>query len=234
MTIVDYSPASMTESHAVSAAVIGTDGLVYRRVASALARSAPATAARRIEPDSLTDTAPGDLVVAILGPDGAGRERLKELRRFAGSAPLILVSPTLGPALLRKAIDAGVDGIVSEHQIESRLVPTTQAAATGQVVVPREALNQLRRPALSAREKQTLGLVILGFSNAEIARKLYLAESTVKSHLSSAFEKLGVRSRNEAAAVILDPETGLGTGILAIDDAEPAMPRRRLRDASPS
>ena len=58
----------------------------------------------------------------------------------------------------------------------------------------------------------------MGFSNAEIARKLFVTEATVKSHLSSSFAKLGVRSRAEATARILDPEHGLGTGILAISD----------------
>jgi DNA-binding NarL/FixJ family response regulator len=58
----------------------------------------------------------------------------------------------------------------------------------------------------------------MGFSNAEIARQLFVTEATVKSHLSSAFSKLGVRSRAEATARILDPEHGLGTGILSISD----------------
>jgi DNA-binding NarL/FixJ family response regulator len=56
----------------------------------------------------------------------------------------------------------------------------------------------------------------MGMTNAEIAAKLFLAESTVKSHLSSAFAKLGVASRSEAAAVILDSRTGVGLGILTI------------------
>jgi hypothetical protein len=67
-------------------------------------------------------------------------------------------------------------------------------------------------------------MVVRGFTNAEIARKLFVAESTVKSHLSSAFVKLGVRSRNEATAVILDQSSGLGTGVLAITDNGAAPP----------
>ncbi len=56
----------------------------------------------------------------------------------------------------------------------------------------------------------------MGYMNGQIAQQLFLAESTVKSHLSSAFRKLGVRSRNEAVNLILDPERGLGMGILAL------------------
>ena len=67
--------------------------------------------------------------------------------------------------------------------------------------------------ALTTREKETLTLSSRGMTNAQIADKLFLAESTVKSHLSSAFSKLGVSSRYEAATVILDPERGSGLGI---------------------
>jgi len=84
------------------------------------------------------------------------------------------------------------------------------------VAVPREAREAVEGPALTRREKEVLGMVVLGFSNADIARTLFLAESTVKSHLSSAFGKLGVRTRSEATAAILDRSRGLGTGILAI------------------
>ena len=67
-----------------------------------------------------------------------------------------------------------------------------------------------------ATTEQVLGLVVMGYMNGQIAQQLFLAESTVKSHLSSAFAKLGVRSRNEAVELIVDPEQGLGTGILAL------------------
>ena len=52
----------------------------------------------------------------------------------------------------------------------------------------------------------------------EVAPVLGLAETTVKSHLSSTFRKLGVRSRSEAAALVLDAQSGLGLGVLTISD----------------
>ena len=66
-------------------------------------------------------------------------------------------------------------------------------------------------------------MVVTGLTNSQIADELFLAVSTVKSHLSSAFSKLGVSSRSEAAAVILDPERGRGLGI----DRVPAAGRRQ-------
>ena len=59
-------------------------------------------------------------------------------------------------------------------------------------------------------------MVVIGLSNREIADQLFLAESTVKSHLFSAFRRLGVRTRGEATALILDRDQGLGSGILTI------------------
>jgi DNA-binding NarL/FixJ family response regulator len=57
---------------------------------------------------------------------------------------------------------------------------------------------------LSFRQRQILELVVEGLSNAEIAGRLYLAESTVKQHLRAAYKLLGVRSRTEAAKLIRD------------------------------
>jgi DNA-binding NarL/FixJ family response regulator len=124
---------------------------------------------------------------------------------------------------IRAALTAGAAGVVLYDDLDSALGPCLQAVQAGQVCVPRAHWRQIEPPPLSTREKQILGLVVMGYMNCQIAEQLFLAESTVKSHLSSAFGKLGVRSRNEAVNLILDPERGLGTGILALG-GEPVEP----------
>lgn len=101
-------------------------------------------------------------------------------------------------------------------RVAQTLLPTIAAVQAGQCVVPNSIRQLVDRPSLSPREKQILAMVVLDFSNAEIAAKLVLTEASVKGHLTSAFAKLGVSSRSAAAELILDEESGLGAGILRI------------------
>jgi DNA-binding NarL/FixJ family response regulator len=122
------------------------------------------------------------------------------------------------------ALAAGALGIVLEDEVANALGPCIDAVAAGQVCVPRSHWRQIEAPALSTREKQILGLVVLGYMNSQIADQLFLAESTIKSHLSSAFAKLGVRSRHEAVNLIVDPERGLSMGILGLGGERIELP----------
>src|SRR5207247_10259922 len=97
---------------------------------------------------------------------------------------------------------------VAQAHLEPTPPPTLHAGHAGLVSVPRRLREHVTRPILSHREKQILSLVAAGATNREIANRLYLAESTIKNHLSSVFVKLGVRSRAEAAAA-LDPAEAL-------------------------
>ena len=88
---------------------------------------------------------------------------------------------------------------------------------------PRKLHRCLFKPAFSHRERQVLALVVRGFGNRQIAARLFLAESTVKSHLASAFQKLGVRSRKEAAALLMDPDEGLGASVIGVEVDPPVF-----------
>jgi DNA-binding NarL/FixJ family response regulator len=130
--------------------------------------------------------------------------------------PVIVVCSSIQRRAVRAALASGAAGVVLHDDLEYALGACLQAVRAGQVCLPRRSWQQIEPPVLSSREKQVLGLVVMGYMNSQIAEQLFLAESTIKGHLSSAFEKLGVRSRHEAAARILDPQGGLGVGILAL------------------
>ena len=95
------------------------------------------------------------------------------------------------------------------------LAPAVHAVLAGLVCAPRGARRVLAKPTFSHREKEVLALLVAGLTNREIAGRLFLAESTVKSHLVTAFSKLGVRSRKDAVALLLDPAEGLAAVSLA-------------------
>ncbi|HYZ80654.1 MAG TPA: LuxR C-terminal-related transcriptional regulator [Solirubrobacteraceae bacterium] len=161
-------------------------------------------------------------VIGIVGWTSATRPevaRLEELRdQHAG--PIVALLAEMPAARGARAVNAVVDGAVLAREFRRALWPTLVAVASGQCVVPRSVRRALQRPPLSPRERQVLAMVVLDFSNAEIARKLVVTESNVKSHLTSAFSKLGVSSRSAAAELILDQESGLGPGILRISPEE--------------
>jgi DNA-binding NarL/FixJ family response regulator len=155
-------------------------------------------------------------IVAIVFDESPPARLLRELIQRFRESPVVVISSSSNSSAVRRAIDAGAAGFVTLEAAASALIPSLDAVAAGQLAIPVSSRQELQPPVLTTREKQVLALVAMGLQNGEIAAKLYLAESTVKSHLSSAFVKLGVRSRNEAVAVILDIESRAGRGILTV------------------
>jgi DNA-binding NarL/FixJ family response regulator len=129
---------------------------------------------------------------------------LRKLSRESKGAAILVVSPRSTATAVRRTLDAGADALVFETELFQALVPALRAVESGQSVVPRNMRAGVERPYLSHRERQVLGLVCEGLTNAEIARSLVLAESTIKSHMASIFTKFGVHSRKEAVAVFND------------------------------
>jgi DNA-binding CsgD family transcriptional regulator len=149
-----------------------------------------------------------DLVVVVEPEDAPYPDGTFARLRRSTSVVIVVCSPerTRTETLLW----AGVDGIVVEPGADAVIGPIARAALSGYLAVPRALRVGLEPPPLSARERQMLAFVIEGLTNREIADRLYLAESTVKRHLSSTFRRLGVSSRREAAAAVLSAEHGLG------------------------
>lgn len=152
-------------------------------------------------------------------------ERFKQRKHDVRGIRIVAVCEAADRRDVRRLIDAGIDGVVFADELEEALAPTVAAVFAGQMVVPREMRQLIDKPSLSTRERQILAMVMIGLTNQEIGARMFLAESTVKSHLSSAYTKLGVRSRSEAVAVITDRGHSLGLGIAAV------APKPELRAA---
>jgi DNA-binding NarL/FixJ family response regulator len=197
--------------------VAAEDPDVRTRSVAALTGSAlrvrGAASAGQIAPEPAT---PDVLIVHCDEVNAHELSLLRKLRRDHDEMRIVVVCQAAGGRSARRAIDGGADGVVFLEQLATALAPTVAAVLAGQTSVPAQLRTSVRRPSLSFREKQILGMVVMGLTNSQIGARLFLAESTVKSHLSSAFIKLGVRSRSEAAALVLDPQESLGPAILAI------------------
>jgi len=108
------------------------------------------------------------------------------------------------------AIEAGASGYLLKAAPQEEILAGIRSVARGEVALaPSIAALLVRRvktPAvtLSARETEVLGLVAQGLSNPAIAKKLFLGEATVKTHLLHAFEKLEVNDRTRAVTKAME------------------------------
>jgi DNA-binding NarL/FixJ family response regulator len=196
-------------------AVVARDDAIARRITKALS-GAIEVRGRVTDVMELSENVAQAKAIVLASATSASHRKtlIRSARRQFPAIPVIVIAPA-SPNAIFKALEAGATGFVFDSQIETALAATIGAVGAGQVVVPRQPHQSAVRPALSHREKQTLALVAMGLPNREVADRLFLAESTIKTHLAAVFEKLGVGSRTEAAALFLDPEQKLGLGMVA-------------------
>jgi DNA-binding NarL/FixJ family response regulator len=203
-------------SETLSVAVCVQEPSLRDRFCAALAAGGHAVLARATTVEDLlascNGNAPTCVVFGVERPDRSAVETVRLIRSRFEKASAVLVCRSAKGTALRRALELGVDGVVLRADADQALVAVVDAVCAGQVSVPGSQRGEVRAQALTTREKQMLALVVTGLTNAQIAGKLFLAESTVKSHLSSSFAKLGVSSRYEAATLILDPERGRRLG----------------------
>ncbi|MEU8240430.1 response regulator transcription factor [Actinoplanes missouriensis] len=109
-----------------------------------------------------------------------------------------------------RAIEAGASGYLLKDATPAELADAVRAAARGETVLAPSVASTLVRqvrtpapPALSARETEVLKQVAAGLTNAEIGKRLFISEATVKTHLLRIFNKLGVADRTAAVTTAM-------------------------------
>jgi DNA-binding NarL/FixJ family response regulator len=210
-------PAPRTGSY--SLAVISDDDTLADRATAALEREGlhVRVVAAGAGAETLDDLDRRPTLVVIRCPhDRRSLERnLRHAERRAVGAVVVVVIPADERADVGLALVNGADALVRDEDLDDVLGPVVRAAACGHCCAPAAPMRRVQPPLLSHRERQVLGLALAGLSNAEIAERLYLAPSTVKTHISTAFRRLGVHSRREATALVFGSDDTLQRTLVA-------------------
>lgn len=156
---------------------------------------------------------PDVLLVDVQMPAGstapdAPADGLQVARHLAGGPTRIIVLTTFGrPGYLRRTLEAGASGFMVKDAPVEQLVDAIRRVHQGlRVVDPELAAQSLAAGAspLSAKEAEVLRAASLGGTTADIARRVFLSEGTVRNHISNAIGKLGVTNRAEAVREAMD------------------------------
>ena len=149
-----------------------------------------------------------DMALPVM--DGAAATRAIR-QQFPQVQVLVLTSFKEGE-LIRNALEAGAIGYLLKDVSADELVGAIRAAHAGRATLSPEAAQALvettnQPPApgldLTEREREVLALLIEGLNNTQIAGRLTVSPSTIKSHVSNILAKLGVASRTEAVTLAL-------------------------------
>ena len=157
--------------------------------------------------------------VAVLDvrlPDGDGVTVCRELRSQMPELACLMLTSFDDEEALLDSIMAGASGYVLKQIQGSDLVSAVRTVAAGQSLLDPSATTRLMArlrqgqepeeepdalPGLTAREREILALIGEGLTNRQIGQRLYLAEKTVKNHISRLLAKLGVERRIQAAVI---------------------------------
>ncbi len=156
---------------------------------------------------------PDVVLMDIRLPDRTGIEACREIRRHCPGVQVLMLTSYGDDELVREAIAAGAAGYVLKQVSTDELLRAVRAVAQGDAVldpkVTRQVLARMQQAEadahsaafrdLSERELQVLARVAEGKSNAEIAEELFLSPITVRNHVSTILQKLGLSNRIEAA-----------------------------------
>jgi DNA-binding NarL/FixJ family response regulator len=151
---------------------------------------------------------PDVVLMDMLMPVMDGVAATSAIRQALPDTEVIALTSVLDDSSVVGAVKAGAIGYLLKDTNADELCRAIKAAAAGQVQLSPQAAARLVRevrapdvstPNLSERETEVLRLIARGKANKEIAAELTIGEKTVKTHVSSILNKLGVQSRTQAA-----------------------------------
>ena len=155
-----------------------------------------------------------DVVLMDLSmPKMDGAQATRRIRASLPDVHVVILTSFSDREQIFNALDAGAAGYLLKDADPAELIAGVRAAARGEAPLAPKAASAVldaRRPAeeLTAREREVLTLVARGLPNKLIARDLGISEKTVKAHLTSAFQHIGVTDRTQAA--LWARERGIG------------------------
>jgi DNA-binding NarL/FixJ family response regulator len=135
--------------------------------------------------------------------------------RYPG-VPLLVFGSQLDLGLAWGVLKNGADGFVHAQMHPAQVLRAVEVVQKGELAAPRgllgwHLLSQKENPnvgELSARKREILEMVVEGLSNAQIAGRLYVSESTIKQHLRAVYKVLGVSNRTQAAKTLREHAPG--------------------------
>jgi len=148
--------------------------------------------------------------MSLPGMDGAMATR--SIRKKFPQIQVIVLTSFKAGNLIKQALEAGAIGYLLKDVSADDLVQAIRSAHTGRATLSPEAAQSLVETAnlppspgldLTEREREVLALMIEGLNNTQIAARLTVSPSTIKSHVSNILSKLGVASRTEAVTLAL-------------------------------
>ncbi|NGX16073.1 response regulator transcription factor [Wenzhouxiangella sp. XN24] len=150
--------------------------------------------------------APDVLITDIEMPGATGLELAEWVRATRPQAGVLVLTTFARPGYLRRALEAGVRGYLLKDTPAERLADAVRRVHRGERVIdPELALTAFdNKDPLTDRERQILRLAGEGLGNAEIGKRLHLADGTVRNYLSEAIGKLNADNRIEAFRIARD------------------------------
>ena len=153
-------------------------------------------------------TAADVYVVDLRMPDGDGVEAITALVVRDPATKVLVLTTYDNEEDIFHALEAGARGYLLKDTTKEELVDAIRQVHLGERYLPQNIASRLAdrliRPNLSPREMDVLRLARRGRSNKEMAAAMFLSEETVKSHMKSLFQKLGVHDRTQAVAVAFE------------------------------